>query len=721
MESNPFRSDADLEASLPRDVPIERWQPLGANSSPDTKNSNDSLQKNEFKLIAYEKLSAENERLNSSLLFLSTHFAQVQFRLDQIVNADAEDKDNLLVSLKEFASQSLPDVRLLQEFNESKTTHLSVDEEQKLINQLRSQLHDLEFFALENGKTKALPTKEQLKRHQFVIQKLKDKLDLPLSDIDASQLSECELTEAVESAVNQVLNPIKTNEKLVQQLKTQIHDLERFIDFLHGKGANIASLNEALRQFRAENPDSSSEVDDEDHVWSKKFFTDARCQSQTLKGNRGFGNTTRDFKSQNTRETTVNIMKRALAVLQLFALSQMSKDSSARFQRQMEAMSTPYPYSKSTISRNSAEVERMKQQHWGDARARLELAIQAVLDKAEMFNRRSDSRPQSCSTPIAKRLPPVQEDSLNGTFLTCETQSPTTNRDQEEVFDDAQVVSVLFPLCSMNDILEIDRARLMLEEASRELLHVVRRVLCPALKDLIEHGLLSRRDLVGSTSLSSGRGSFASQKSSKLKEKSHRKARVYSSASMRRQRVQEFAADDDDDVAPAMGEEESIFVDEDSEEDSDEEYDGHRPVHAWTLFMHFYQMKDGEAFNATPARKLSQSFNLEIVSGKSITNKQRLLSALGTVIQIHEEFKRSEDSQFKSFITLALNERKLVSWLKLVLRNRMVVDTFYEPWSYTASTGFEDTLDSLQRLQEVKFDLPYDVNVRHLRDIRDAF
>jgi len=33
----------------------------------------------------------------------------------------------------------------------------------------------------------------------------------------------------------QIVNPAKVKEKLVTQLKTQVTDLERFIDFLQGK------------------------------------------------------------------------------------------------------------------------------------------------------------------------------------------------------------------------------------------------------------------------------------------------------------------------------------------------------------------------------------------------------------------------------------------------------------------------------------------------------
>jgi hypothetical protein len=38
-------------------------------------------------------LEQEQEQLNSSLLALTTHFAQVQFRLKQIVSAPNEDKE----------------------------------------------------------------------------------------------------------------------------------------------------------------------------------------------------------------------------------------------------------------------------------------------------------------------------------------------------------------------------------------------------------------------------------------------------------------------------------------------------------------------------------------------------------------------------------------------------------------------------------------------------
>ena len=43
-----------------------------------------------------------------------------------------------------------------------------------------------------------------------------------------------ELREVVDSAIGKIVNPAQVKEKLVDQLKTQIVDLERFIDFLQG-------------------------------------------------------------------------------------------------------------------------------------------------------------------------------------------------------------------------------------------------------------------------------------------------------------------------------------------------------------------------------------------------------------------------------------------------------------------------------------------------------
>lgn len=77
-------------------------------------------------------------------------------------------------------------------------------------------------------------------------------------------------------------------------------------------------------------------------------------------------------------------------------------------------------------------------------------------------------------------------------------------------------------------------------------------------------------------------------------------------------------------------------------------------MHAWDLFLKYYEMKHGREYNDSPARKLSQSFHLDIVGGKAITNKQNLLGAIDSVLTSHRPLKRSDDMQFKAFICYAL-------------------------------------------------------------------
>jgi len=94
-------------------------------------------------------LEQEQEQLNSSLMALTTHFAQVQFRLKQIVSAPVESKEEMLKELEEFAFRGCPNlnVNLIES-----TAHEQIIEQQRikqknLIDQLKTQLEDLESYA----------------------------------------------------------------------------------------------------------------------------------------------------------------------------------------------------------------------------------------------------------------------------------------------------------------------------------------------------------------------------------------------------------------------------------------------------------------------------------------------------------------------------------------------------------------------------------------------
>lgn len=68
----------------------------------------------------------------------------------------------------------------------------------------------------------------------MIIDELIKKLDMNLNE-DLSSLSTEELRQRVDVAVAQIVNPARVKEQLVEQLKTQIRDLEMFISFIQGQ------------------------------------------------------------------------------------------------------------------------------------------------------------------------------------------------------------------------------------------------------------------------------------------------------------------------------------------------------------------------------------------------------------------------------------------------------------------------------------------------------
>lgn len=85
----------------------ERWAPVGAVASPEAESGAAEESEEPVKL---EKLQEEQALLSSSLLALTSHFAQVQFRLKQIVHAQSDDKERMLLELEEFAFRGCPHV-----------------------------------------------------------------------------------------------------------------------------------------------------------------------------------------------------------------------------------------------------------------------------------------------------------------------------------------------------------------------------------------------------------------------------------------------------------------------------------------------------------------------------------------------------------------------------------------------------------------------------------
>lgn len=150
------------EIAILSDLNTDDISQLNLNKKNDLKNFNINIQSqlsdsNESGIFnetsRLQALEIEQEQLNSSLMALTTHFGQVQFRLKQIVAAPETDKERLLKELEEFAFRGCPNLNSSNETKSNMTNlHEHIIEEQRLkqknlIDQLKEQLVDLENYA----------------------------------------------------------------------------------------------------------------------------------------------------------------------------------------------------------------------------------------------------------------------------------------------------------------------------------------------------------------------------------------------------------------------------------------------------------------------------------------------------------------------------------------------------------------------------------------------
>ncbi|CAG2100352.1 unnamed protein product [Medioppia subpectinata] len=521
------------------------------------------------------QLEDEQEMLNGSLMALTTHFAQVQLRLKQIVDSNDDQREELLKELEQFANRGIPDIRQPQidlmgdKENDDRTVtedtlELQRIKQKELIEKLKDQLEDLESYAYETGDMASIPSSMLLERQTVIIEQLKGKLPLNLDELDKSTPEE--LRKQVDRAIRDLVNPVIMKEQLVGQLKTQITDLERFIQFLQGEEHSNCTCDCPLHGNSQQSVEPFSKL-----------------KAEEMQRRR----TDRNKKSKESNETAIKMIRRALTILQVFTFAQFGCGNiNPHFER-------------NTLKKSS------KGNHWGDLRARLEIAIDRILDiHHEKHSNDSDYTSDSDETP---------------TSLLC----------------------------------------------NERIISAVRKDLSAALRDLLQHGLsgnVTDRLNDGSSASLLNWGCFSTR--------SH--------------------------LVP-------------------------RPLHAWDIVLKYYELKNGIKYNSCPARRLSQSFNLQIVGGLAITPKQTLLSCIDDIIESHTRLKRSLDSHFKAFVCTALNEGKLCQWLKLIVKSRTIIDMYYDNWSYLMSTGFDDALRSLDKLSVVRFHLPIDLAVRQLQNIHDAF
>ncbi|KAK5984199.1 RUN domain-containing protein 1 [Trichostrongylus colubriformis] len=479
------------------------WRSARLSSSDDNCSSlNDALR--------VQQLEEEQERLNNSLFSLSSHFAQVQFRLKQIAEAKGEDREELLKNLQDFAFKGCADMnelkKLRSENEDGEVLEIQKQRQNELLKQLREQIEDLERIAYENGEGD-MPSTLILQKQKAALDELHAKMSL---NLELDKMSLGDIQKHVDDALKQLVNPFKEKQHLVEQLQTQIIDLERFVSYLQKEN-------------------SSTDASPAKAISSSQFTSFASKPKSTS----------------------------------FFGLV---GGSSQHFQKNQL---------KNTLRGN----------HYGDERARLQLAVDATLRVMEKY-----------------------------TLLNIE--SPSGNEELQEL-----------------DLVSDE----VFERSEEEVVSVVRRQLCPSLKALLEHGMLSETVTHRSLPSSLGFGCFVAKNGS-----------TYTLVSL------------DSKATPLQ--------------------------HIWDVVLYFYDSRNGRELSEAPVRKLSQSFKLENVAGKSITSKQILLTTIENIVSTHARLRRSKDAQWKAFVSAAMNEKKLPAWLRIIFRTRHVVEMCYNSWSYVSRT-----------------------------------
>lgn len=362
----------------------ERWDPLGAPNDEDDDFDFDKMsfacdEQHQYAVEKIRTMEDEQELLNSSLFALTTHFAQVQFRLRQVVNSPIEDREELLKSLEEFAFRGIPDVGLVKEKMDeaslAEAVRLRRTQQRELIDRLKGQLRELEQYAFENGEA-GIPQDVLLERQRVILNELKTRMNLELDEQDYHQMTpEC-VKQQINLALDQLISPLKVKEHLVAQLKTQVADLERFISYLQNDG-------------------------------SKHKKCSCGCAYHSVK---------KPFRS----ETTLGLIQKTATILQMFAVMQLGCGVKSSFRK--------------NDLKNSTKIN-----HWGDLRAKLEMAIGRVRELAEANNDQqfvshqnqgdyasdAESQPTYCNiqltTAVRKYLAPCIRDLIQ--HGSCVTQS----------------------------------------------------------------------------------------------------------------------------------------------------------------------------------------------------------------------------------------------------------------------------------------------------------
>lgn len=324
-----------------------------------------------------KNLESDQEILITSLQALTSHFAQIQFRLRQIVDAPATDRDELLQNLEEFAFKGIPEVTRLDPDEHEHLLKIMENQRHKqfeMIEYLKQQLTAVEKLAYESG-SDILPQSLLVEKQKAIIDELKQKLNLNVTEEELPQLSMDEIRAQVDNALGEFVQPLKMKDTLVNQLKTQIVDLERFVAYLQGETqADLKSMKKS-----ATTGDIAFETYNTRTARSRKLSQAEIKRNQQIKS----AKTERREDDIKVNRMFPSLLMQASTLFNMFAATQLNGAAKAN----------PRAAPQSTMS---SAVN-----HWGNLRAQLEVDVQEIISLAIMIDTLQQQEDEKKSLPCS--------------------------------------------------------------------------------------------------------------------------------------------------------------------------------------------------------------------------------------------------------------------------------------------------------------------------------
>lgn len=330
------------------ETPGHRYDPVGSTNEFDTNVEHDEH-------AYFKKLENEQELLSTSLQALTSHFAQVQFRLRQIISAPQEQKINLIENLDEFASRGIPELNSCDDTNECILSAIYQQRlnQFKLIKKLQKELRAASNFANEKE------IDFQIENSEMVL----NEETLDTTDMDLSRL------------------------------KTQILNLDTFVTDLQYETINLKQMTTAMVGYRnCEKVYKIHNVNVQNMGLMCHSFRDGR--SSIL-----------NDLSENYDFMSVHKHEKLLSTLQ--------RDGKSQCEVRQGALTKS-----TTADTNAIKYLSPKVRHWGNIRAKLEIDVQNIISVLSIKPLQTYHSEQSKGTVVTleKEITKIVRKELCGTL-----------------------------------------------------------------------------------------------------------------------------------------------------------------------------------------------------------------------------------------------------------------------------------------------------------------